>query len=309
MEFHGGILGGMLDTREFERTSAADVESGCEPVLAWIKAQPGGFVTLMELLGLFNAAYIVGNARRLDLVAKELRTKWPPETPVSQVDPVGIGAQVLQFCEMCEAIGVRLSVLEGRAVIGSLDRGTVQDAALKLEHLAATFSRELSAVEFLYLPQGSADLQRLPVDVFGQAFLDRFPETGFDLGEASKCFAMGRWTAGVFHLMRVVEAVVAAWHSELVGGRIGTTRSGRLREKLWSELQSDLQRAVEALPETTEAERDAMAAQRAALVQLDNLRRAWRNPTMHPGSVYSADEASNVFRATKALCAAIAEMV
>ena len=46
--------------------------------------------------------------------------------------------------------------------------------------------------------------------LFGTEVAARFPRAIVDIEEAGKCFALGRFTACVFHLMRVVEAGLAA---------------------------------------------------------------------------------------------------
>jgi len=46
--------------------------------------------------------------------------------------------------------------------------------------------------------------------LFGEAVENAFPDVSYDIAEAGKCRAFGRWTATVMHLMRVLEAGLAA---------------------------------------------------------------------------------------------------
>ncbi len=45
-------------------------------------------------------------------------------------------------------------------------------------------------------------------NLLGEAVQERFPSLATDIDEAGKCFATGRFTATVFHLMRVMEVGV-----------------------------------------------------------------------------------------------------
>src|SRR5579859_3823509 len=44
--------------------------------------------------------------------------------------------------------------------------------------------------------------------LFGEEVDNRLPAVATDISEAGKCFATARWTAAVFHLMRVMEVGV-----------------------------------------------------------------------------------------------------
>jgi hypothetical protein len=62
---------------------------------------------------------------------------------------------------------------------------------------------ELSVRYFLYVP--SEKFRYYDSVWFGLDTIDKFPSILFDIKEAGSCFALGKNTASVFHLMRVLE--------------------------------------------------------------------------------------------------------
>ncbi len=103
--------------------------------------------------------------------------------------------------------------------------------------------------------------------------------------EAGKCLALGRPTAAVFHLMRVME--------------IGTQKLGDAlkiqlpAQKNWQNVLDEVNKAIKALDQKA-AQTKAYAA---ASAHLYNVKLAWRNEMMHPKQTYTHDEATKVFSA------------
>jgi len=57
---------------------------------------------------------------------------------------------------------------------------------------------------FLRLEDSAEDLYE-QTRLFGDEVAERFPKAAYDINEAGSCLAAGRYTASVFHLMRVAE--------------------------------------------------------------------------------------------------------
>ncbi|HEV7587958.1 MAG TPA: hypothetical protein VGO40_07480 [Longimicrobium sp.] len=116
----------------------------------------------------------------------------------------------------------------------------------------------------------------------------RFPDLSSDIDEAGKCFATDRYTAVVFHLMRVMEVGV-----QELGNALGITLT---EEKAWQNILDEVNKAVKALPK-----RDPKAPEYALLAaNLFNVKLAWRNEVMHPKATYTKEEAERILSATKA---------
>jgi hypothetical protein len=127
---------------------------------------------------------------------------------------------------------------------------------------------------------------------FGAAVADRFHAAIDDIEEASKCLALGRATAVVLHLVRVMEVGLKAlaavkplaieyapsWESylRLIQKKIDESHKDKPRE--WTKIEPFL--------------RDISG-------DLLTVKQAWRNPTMHVDRKYAPEEAGEIFIAVR----------
>jgi hypothetical protein len=136
--------------------------------------------------------------------------------------------------------------------------------------------------------------------LYDQAVLDKFPLAIPDIEDAGKCLSFLQGTASVFHSMRVTEIglkslaqllgipYAPSWESYLkqINNKIGEqhqnkTPEWKADEPLFRDLSSDLQ----------------------------TMKIAWRNPTMHIVRRYEPDEAEEIFRAVKGFMTRLAPRV
>jgi hypothetical protein len=108
-----------------------------------------------------------------------------------------------------------------------------------------------------------------------------------DVEEASKCFAVGRYTACVFHLMRVMELSVQ---------QLGKKLKVRLvQEKNWQNIIDEVNKAVKNMPVKTLRRKEIQREYTSIAAHLFNVKVAWRNPVMHPKVSYTEEEAKEIF--------------
>ena len=81
--------------------------------------------------------------------------------------------------------------------------------------LVSRFRDELSARVVLAVSPRLAKYYDPATPIFGTAVADKFPNQVGDMFEAGNCYALGRYTACVFHLMRLMEVAVQAFGSKL----------------------------------------------------------------------------------------------
>lgn len=75
----------------------------------------------------------------------------------------------------------------------------------RLESVIQGIFSNLDSKKFMFVPADQASYWENPA-IFGGDFLAEYPEAArFEATEAGNCFAAGRWTACVFHSMRVAE--------------------------------------------------------------------------------------------------------
>lgn len=122
-----------------------------------------------------------------------------------------------------------------------------------------------------------------------------------DLEEAGKCYALGRYTAAVFHLMRVAEAVV-----KRLGEELNVTVTDKNDKVLtWGKILANMSGAVEQMPKNDPKTQDWSEA----VTLLFHVKEAWRNETMHPKQTYTQEEAVEIFDATGAFAGRLAKLL
>jgi len=167
---------------------------------------------------LASLTYLAGSHKHLVLLRRQV------------IENGGMGMLEMQrFAEMREcarrlgAIAETLDMPAGRAsavrLSQNLDKvapfhiGLTPDrlslVADEMAILTSAFQDELEArLLFAFPPSSARYFSTGPL--FGECVEDVFPDVSYDITEAGKCRALGRWTATVMHLMRVLESGLAA---------------------------------------------------------------------------------------------------
>lgn len=171
-----------------------------------------------------------------------------------------------------------------------------------LDSIVRTIYAELRQVMLMHIPPASAERFDQPA-LFGQPVADKFSDAAYDISEAGSCYATGRHTACVMHLMRGLEVAISAlgrgiglpnvvvdakqsWTRALknIGDQIGQNDKGT--DPLW--------------PSKSQFFKDARAHLFAVKV-------AWRDTAMHLEKSYGPREADRIYRAAKDLMEHLAE--
>lgn len=116
----------------------------------------------------------------------------------------------------------------------------------------------------------------------------RFPSIAVDAEESSKCYALERYTASVFHMMRVLEVPLAAIAREL-----GVVK----HSPTWNAyLEAFKDKTTAKFPAATGADRRMRDYYAGLEAQLRAIKDAFRNPTMHSlERTYTQEMAHEVF--------------
>lgn len=141
----------------------------------------------------------------------------------------------------------------------------------------------------------SVDEKKAPLisekNLFGTPVTDAFPSATVDIEEAGKCLALGRSTACVFHLMRVMEAGLRALAKTLNDPNLDPATNpnwGRILSRGNAELNKPPGKRS---PEWAKNEQ-FFADVTARLLAVKD---AWRNPTMHVEISYDDEKALDVW--------------
>lgn len=151
--------------------------------------------------------------------------------------------------------------------------------------------KELDEHCFMYIPQDHA--LWLDNDIpFGEEVNIKFPSIKMDIKDASNCYAVGQYTACVFHLMRVAEIGLRtlAWDR-----RIKFKKKSPLELKEWREIFDGLEKEEERiknLPKTIGREAQ-FEFYHGAMIELRAFKNLYRDRTMHGRSFYDQYQATS----------------
>jgi hypothetical protein len=182
--------------------------------------------------------------------------------------------------------------LSANEPIVKLDLSKLLLIKARVDDICGRIKDEMGLRLLLVIPAQSASNYEQLKPLFGEEVLNKFPAIQFDLSESGKCLALGRGTAVVFHLMRIVEVGLGAFHS-CFGIQVtleGNDRSlGSILNRIRTEINSRGKNWVE---------KDQF---QEIFALLNATKDAWRNPTMHIEKKYTEEEAEIIFFAVRSL--------
>ncbi len=153
----------------------------------------------------------------------------------------------------------------------------------------STIQHELEDVLVFCVKNENAEYWEQANPLFGLEIDNAFPSSSFDIKEAGKCFAVGRATACVMHLMRAMEKPLQVMASDL-----GVS----LKRDNWGNALIQIETAIAALNIKTDADKKEFHS--AAAVQFRFFKDAWRDSSMHARAKYVEEEAEDILLAVKA---------
>lgn len=156
---------------------------------------------------------------------------------------------------------------------------------------------ELSSRMFYYIRPENVD-RYTEQNLFGEKVAASFPNTASDIEAAGKCIALGRSTAAVFHVMRVLELAMRS-----LALRFGVDYTPNLTEFADAiRKKSDVSNVNK-----SQSLKSIEPFVKDLISDLMALKSAWRNPTLHFTRNYSDEEADDIFRCAKRLMSHLAE--
>ena len=215
---------------------------------------------------------------------------------------------VLNFTrQRLDALRAQLVILGAGMSIRTIDRllESIEEGEVIWDDLKTTFREidnrlrdELSLSEVYALEPREQAYFSPQEPLFGREFAKKFQTAGvYELDEAAKCLALGRPTAAVFHLMRLMEVgIKAVGHCLNIPppAKDSERNWGRILEKIKTEMD---RRNTTRPPDWTIPNEKELFAETYA--SLNSVRVAWRNTTMHVENKYTDDEAEHIFVAVK----------
>lgn len=192
----------------------------------------------------------------------------------------------------CAALGLGLSVKLISRNIEQLSRGIVKmsDWQKAVPEIQSRIRDEMEDRMCMYIPPARAERYDL-AEPFGEQVSQSFPSCVFDAREAGNCFASGRFTASVFHLMRVLEGGLVAFASLFPAVPTDKENWHQIIEKIESEIRS----MPQVVPKVDSwKEKQEKYSQLASNFMF--FKDAWRNYTAHIRGKYTEDESDAIYR-------------
>ncbi len=168
--------------------------------------RPGRLVSLLEITRVYAERYIhLGEKIDVALFAMQQKNRdvWTDAT----LRPL-LMKHMEMFDEVCVGSGLAVTRIQVGKIACALQdpcRTVKSDLLCEyLKQLSITFSTELQTKIFLQIPSEKMRLFDAPYEGWEEV-IDQFPDTISEIEEMSKCFALSRYGASVFHSLLIVE--------------------------------------------------------------------------------------------------------
>jgi len=223
---------------------------------------------------------------KLEYLITEVSKPEYNQVLISYIDNVQIPAYLEDIVTTCNSVRLQMSERMARQIAVSLSESPYSYNNLRdgLMALLTAIHNELSDSFFVLVDYPALFADDHP---FGPSVPLKFPDTALDISDAADCLCLGRYTASVFHLMRIMELSV-----RFLGTKLGVILAD---EKNWQNILDETNKAIKSLPAKTPAEKAEQSLYGQVAAHLFNVKIAWRNPTMHPKASYNQLEAEDIF--------------
>jgi hypothetical protein len=245
----------------------------------------------------YSVGFLLGQLKStFDAYLLETKKQTLPGWPwLSVRDKKEISKNLRTIRKQCERLDLKVA-------LSCIEEGLydLKQELVKLEvvgkiydDLSVTIRREMENINFFYMPSKQTRFYHKN-ELFGYEVAAKFPSLEFDIVEAGNCFAMGRSTACVFHLMRIMEVGVQTF-----GRLLGVTLP---EDKEWqailNNIKTKINAEIEVRPKKNKDPEIVVWSQIHA--HLGSVKLGWRNRVMHPHDKYTLDEAEDLIGHVKA---------
>ena len=183
---------------------------------------------------------------------------------------------------------------------------TIKSIGNVLSEIESRFADQLSDMQMFCLSENeSIYLQRADELIERPGFATLFPQASFEVEESAKCYLYGRYTASVFHAMRVLEYGIRA-----LSMRLNVEDVLKPSDRKWGSILKTIASRIDELWPRNKAEGSEEAVKfRALHATLDAVKHPWRNSTMHVDTIYTPDDAIHILRCTAYFMKGLSQLV
>ena len=237
--------------------------------------------------------------RLLEFVRKQINVLYISQDDSAPLPPPYRASVVSNFIELltqCEELSLPVAAAQVRSALSLLECGPLPGEgghmSRAINTIATTIEVELSQKLFFFVPGDRVKFYGNSA-LFGDPVEDRFPSASNEISEAGKCYALGRYSASVYHLMRVLEVglrVLAAEFSVPFGN------------DTWNKVLDQIDSNIRGMSSATHGpdwkDKEQFYSEAAAYFRV--LKNAWRNYAMHLRDTYDEERAMEIFNTVRA---------
>ena len=197
------------------------------------------------------------------------------------------------FRNAAENIGARLACISADRLALALQADpctvTLGACSRSLTDIESRFADQLGLVNLFVIPEDRAILFGGADTLLKRDTATLYRSVWFDCEEAAKCLCLGRSTACVFHVMRMLEIAISALSKRLdIPDPVKADRS-------WGNMLNAIKAKINELhPIKKRVIGDEGSKLDEVYVSLDAMKNPWRNATMHVESIYTEEEARHI---------------
>jgi hypothetical protein len=207
--------------------------------------------------------------------------------------------------ELPVSTSLRAQISRAKASIRVDEHGSAMATMARIQELKHNLAHELTSHSFFCVPSERRSwFQDYDSALFGVEVETAFPDATPEIGEAGRCFALARWTACVFHLMRALELALHKWAKEL-----GVTQFNALELENWKNILDAARVKIEALDKLPKSSRKDAELQYYGETRANFLavKDAWRNHVAHSRERYDEARARSIMNHAKDFMALLAK--
>jgi len=167
----------------------------------------------------------------------------------------------------------------------------------RIDELIFNIQSELKSQLFVVVPPiRKAWFASDDAEPFGKKVADAFPDSTIEIIEASRCLALARWTASVFHQMRAIELALHRWALQL-----GVNQFSAIELENWKQIIDASDKTVRQLEQQPKsAQKDAeLKYYGETIAHFRAIKDAWRNHVAHSRARYDEGQATSIMNHTR----------
>jgi hypothetical protein len=200
-----------------------------------------------------------------------------------------LGGMLGELKRECEKLDLPMTLAQLNRIKDSLEDGSFGTFAQMNQQLQELMNRmcdELNSHVFYQLESSRSYYYEKPEETIGPEISKAFPSAMLELVDASKCYAVSRNTACVFHSMRALEVGLSC-----MARVFGVPSDHANWQNIIEQIESRIRELPKTKPKNWKQDQEFYSQAASSFMVIKD---AWRNYTAHARGRYDEDEARRI---------------